>query len=58
MNIGDEDWAAGWRRTLEEAVDAFFANPQTQVSMDEAVEIKIHVRKRSDNPIHDYLVGP
>jgi hypothetical protein len=54
--INDQDWADGWRRSLQEAVDAFLADPK--IDLDQPVPIQIEVRKRSENPIHDYRVAP
>jgi hypothetical protein len=51
--ITQDDWEAGWRRTLEHAVEAAFAGAE----IDDENTVEIIVRKRSDNSVHDYRVG-
>jgi hypothetical protein len=55
FDITESDWTRGWRRTLDEAVNAFLEREDPDHT-GEPIEIKISVRKRSRNPIHDYLV--
>jgi hypothetical protein len=51
--ISQEDWQeGGWRRSLQEALDHAFADAE----FDKSYEIRIFVRKRSDNAVHDYRV--
>jgi hypothetical protein len=50
--ITQEDWDGGWRRTLEDALEAAFADAELGTSY----QIRIFVRKRSDNAVHDYKV--
>jgi hypothetical protein len=54
--ISEDDWNAGWRRTLQFAVEAAFAEDRAAIGEERKVEIL--VRKRSDNAVHDYRVGP
>ena len=49
-NIDSERWDQGWRRTIPAAVEA------ADIPLDDPVEIKILVWKRSDNAVHDYKV--
>jgi hypothetical protein len=51
--IDEESYKAGWRRELKEAVDAAF---ESRPVGDEA-QIDIYVKKRRDNPLHDYRVA-
>ena len=57
--ISEEDWDAGWRRTLRDAIEAEFDGKPTHdvAQADSEFEIRIFARKRRDNPIHDYRVG-
>jgi hypothetical protein len=50
--IAEDDWRGGWRRTLQEALDDAFRDAE----FDKEYEIRIFVRKRSDNAVHDYRV--
>jgi hypothetical protein len=50
-NIDPPSWAQGWRRTIPAAVEA-----ADWIPLDEPVEIKITVWKRSDNAVHDYKI--
>jgi hypothetical protein len=53
--ITQEDWeveGGGWRRTFQDAVDDAFRD----ADFDKEYEIRIFVRKRSDNAVHDYRV--
>jgi hypothetical protein len=50
--ITEGDWNAGWRRTLQEALDYALADAELGVSY----EIQIFVRKRTRNSVHDYRV--
>jgi hypothetical protein len=52
--ISEDDWNAGWRRTLEQAVEAAFDRAEID---EEKRVVEIFVRKRSDNAFHDYRVG-
>jgi hypothetical protein len=52
-NIDVESWGNGWRRTIPAAVEA-----ADWIPLDEPVEIKIIVWKRSNNAVHDYKVDP
>jgi hypothetical protein len=52
--ISEDDWKAGWRRTLEQAVEAAFDRAEID---EEKRVVEIFVRKRSDNAFHDYRVG-
>jgi hypothetical protein len=55
--ISEADWQEGWRRTLEQAVEAAFAGDRAQIDEEKRV-VDIFVRKRSDNAFHDYRIGP
>jgi hypothetical protein len=48
--IGEDDWRGGWRRTIEEAIDAALADAE----VGEAYEIQLFARKRTRNSVHDY----
>lgn len=50
--ITQEDWEGGWKRTLQEALDDAFADAE----LGKGYQIRIFVRKRSDNAVHDYRV--
>lgn len=52
-SIEESDWKAGWRRTLEDAVEA-----AEWIPFDKPSAITIVVKKRSDNAVHDYKVDP
>ena len=56
--ISEEDWRAGWRRTIEEAVEAASGDMPGDVGDKPGpeFEIRIRARKRSGNAIHDYIV--
>ena len=57
--ITEEDWVAGWRRTIRDALDAGFAGKPTDESDTPApeFEVRIFARRRSDNAVHDYRVA-
>jgi hypothetical protein len=57
--LTEDDWNAGWRRTIRDAVDAEFSGKQTDDgdAPGEEFEIKIFARRRTDNAVHDYRVG-
>jgi hypothetical protein len=50
--IGQEDWDDGWRRTLEEAVEAAFREDPVGTE----APLKFRTKKRSGNAVHDYKV--
>jgi hypothetical protein len=51
--IADDDWAQGWRYTLNDAVDkALEEEPDGTVW-----KIEIQVKKRGDRSFHDWLVS-
>lgn len=52
--ISQEDWEQhGWRRTLQEAIDAALADAE----LGEPYEIQIFARRRTRNSVHDYRVA-
>ncbi|HKF15458.1 MAG TPA: hypothetical protein VKB13_09545 [Gaiellaceae bacterium] len=52
--ISEADWNDGWRRTLQFAIEAAFADGKAAIG--EGKPVQIEVRKRSDNAVHDYRV--
>jgi hypothetical protein len=48
--IAEDDWHGGWRRTIEEAIDAALADAEVGVPY----EIRLFARKRTRNSVHDY----
>jgi hypothetical protein len=58
--ITEEDWNSGWRRTIPAALDANFAGKPTDEDDKPGpeFEITIFARRRSDNSVHDYRIGP
>ena len=62
--INEEDWEFGWRRTIEDAVEAASVRldlPGDRITTDPRREnefdIRIKARKRSGNAVHDYIVN-
>lgn len=57
--ITEDDWNAGWRRTLRDALDAGFVGKPIDDGDTHApeFEVKIFARRRSDNSVHDYRVA-
>jgi hypothetical protein len=51
--ITDEEWAAGWRRELREAVDKEL---EPYGDKAEAKIEEIWVKKKGDRSVHDYRV--
>jgi hypothetical protein len=50
--ISQDDWENGWRRTIQEAIDAALADAEIGVPY----EIRIIARRRTRNSVHDYRV--
>jgi hypothetical protein len=51
--IDSEAYAQGWRRELRDAVDEALAEYEVGYE----AQIDIFVKKRRDNPVHDYRVA-